>query len=94
MEHISEDLTSEMRPEQELKGLAKTVKIDHEGQTKSGMLEEVPKWFVEKEGKKGFLNKKEKLRDISLAIIGGLLFFVWVPFLIIKKIVDIVKRKG
>jgi len=37
---------------------------------------------------------KEKLRDISLAIIGGLLFFVWVPFLIIKKIVDIVKRKG
>ena len=60
MEHISEDLTSEMRPEQELKGLAKTVKIDHEGQTKSGMLEEVPKWFVEKEGKKGFLNKKDK----------------------------------
>ena len=39
---------------------AKTVKIDHEGQTKSGMLEEVPKWFVEKEGKKGFLNKKDK----------------------------------
>ena len=39
---------------------AKTVKIDHEGQTKSGMLEEVPKWFVEKEGKKGFLNKKYK----------------------------------
>ena len=30
---------------------AKTVKIDHEGQTKSGMLEEVPKWYVEKEGK-------------------------------------------
>ena len=29
---------------------AKTVKIDHEGETKSGMLEEVPKWFVEKEG--------------------------------------------
>ena len=39
---------------------AKTVKIDHEGQTKSGMLEEVPKWFVEKEGNKGFLNKKDK----------------------------------
>ena len=39
---------------------AKTVKIDHEGQTKSGMLEEVPKWFVQKEGKKGFLNKKDK----------------------------------
>ena len=31
---------------------AKTVKIDHEGETKSGMLEEVPKWFVEKEGNK------------------------------------------
>lgn len=28
MEHISEDLTSEMRPEQELKGLAKTAKIE------------------------------------------------------------------
>ena len=39
---------------------AKTVKIDHEGQTKSGMLEEVPKWFVEKEGKKGFLNNVSK----------------------------------
>jgi len=41
-------------------GCAKTVKIDHEGQTKSGMLEEVPKWFVEKEGKKGLFNKKDK----------------------------------
>ena len=39
---------------------AKTVKIDHEGETKSGMLEEVPKWFVEKEGNKGLLNKKDK----------------------------------
>ena len=39
---------------------SKTVKIDHEGQTKSGMLEEVPKQFVEKEGKKGFLNKKDQ----------------------------------
>jgi len=39
---------------------SKTVKIDHEGETKSGMLEEVPKWFVEKEGKKGLLNKKDK----------------------------------
>lgn len=39
---------------------AKTVKIDHEGETKSGMLEEVPKWFVEKEGKKGLLNKKDQ----------------------------------
>jgi len=39
---------------------SKTVKIEHEGQTKSGMLEEVPKWFVEKEGKKGFLNKKDQ----------------------------------
>jgi len=41
-------------------GCAKTVKIEHEGQTKSGMLEEVPKWFVEKEGKKGLFNKKDK----------------------------------
>ena len=39
---------------------AKTVKIEHEGDTKSGMLEEVPKWFVEKEGNKGLLNKKDK----------------------------------
>ena len=41
-------------------GCAKTVKIEHEGQTKSGMLEAVPKWFVEKEGKKGLFNKKDK----------------------------------
>ena len=39
---------------------AKTVKVEHEGETKSGMIEEVPKWFVEKEGKKGLLNKKDK----------------------------------
>jgi hypothetical protein len=39
---------------------AKTVKVEHEGETKSGMIEVVPKWFVEKEGKKGLLNKKDK----------------------------------
>ena len=46
-------------------GCAKTVKIDHEGQTKSGMLEEVPKWFVEKEGKNAVL-PKEDVKELIL----------------------------
>jgi len=39
---------------------AKTVKIDHEAETKTGKIEEVPKWFVEKTDDKGFLGKKDK----------------------------------
>ena len=39
---------------------SKTVKVEHEGETKSGMLEEVPKWFVDKEAGQGFLGKKDK----------------------------------
>ena len=41
-------------------GCAKTVKIDNEAETKTGKIEEVPKWFVEKTDDKGFLGKKDK----------------------------------
>ena len=39
---------------------AKTVKVEHEAETKTGKIEEVPKWFVEKSDDKGFLGNKEK----------------------------------
>jgi hypothetical protein len=39
---------------------AKTVKVEHEAETKTGKIEEVPKWFVEKADDKGFLGSKEK----------------------------------
>ena len=41
-------------------GCAKTVKIDNEAETKTGKIEEVPKWFVEKTDGKGFMGKKDK----------------------------------
>lgn len=41
-------------------GCSSTVQVKHEGTTKSGMLEEVPKWFVEKKGNKGVFGKKDK----------------------------------
>lgn len=41
-------------------GCSSTVQVKHEGTTKSGMLEEVPKWFVEKKGNKGIFGKKDK----------------------------------
>ena len=41
-------------------GCAKTVKIDNEAETKTGKIEEVPKWFVTKTDGKGFLGKKDQ----------------------------------
>jgi hypothetical protein len=41
-------------------GCSKTVKVDHEGETKTGMIEEVPKWYTEKKAGQGFLGKKDK----------------------------------
>tara|TARA_Y100000592_G_scaffold46867_1_gene74436 strand:- start:281 stop:886 length:606 start_codon:yes stop_codon:yes gene_type:complete len=43
-----------------LTACSSTTKVKHEGETKSGMLEEVPKWYVEKVGGKGFLGKKDQ----------------------------------
>jgi len=39
---------------------SQTVKVANEAETKSGKIEEVPKWFVEKKDDKGFLGKKDK----------------------------------
>ena len=39
---------------------ANTVKVEHEAETKTGKIEEVPKWFVEKTDGKGFMGKKDK----------------------------------
>ena len=42
---------------------ANTVKVEHEAETKTGKIEEVPKWFVEKSDDKGFLGNKEKFYE-------------------------------
>ena len=37
-----------------------TTKVKNEGETKTGMIEEIPKWYSEKVGNKGILNQKDK----------------------------------
>ena len=39
---------------------SQTVEVKHEAETKTGKIEEVPKWFIEKSDDKGFLGSKEK----------------------------------
>ena len=37
-----------------------TTKVKNEGETKTGMIEEIPSWYAEKKGNKGVLNQKDK----------------------------------
>ena len=37
-----------------------TTKVKNEGETKTGMIEEIPTWYSEKVGKKGVFNQKDK----------------------------------
>ena len=37
-----------------------TTKVKNEGETKPGMIEEIPSWYAEKKGNKGVLNQKDK----------------------------------
>ena len=37
-----------------------TTKVNNEGETKTGMIEEIPSWYAEKKGNKGVLNQKDK----------------------------------
>ena len=42
-----------------------TTKVKNEGETKTGMIEEIPSWYAEKKGNKGVLNQKDKFYDVS-----------------------------
>ena len=37
-----------------------TTKVKNEGETKTGMIEEIPSWYAEKKGNKGVLNQKDE----------------------------------
>jgi len=36
--------------------------------------------------------KTSKIRDIFLALVGAMLFFIWFPILLFKKIIQIIKK--
>ena len=55
---------------------SQTVQVKHEAETKTGKIEEVPKWFIEKSDDKGFLGSKEKFY-IYNAMLQQVLTYNW-----------------